>query len=243
MDASLLSTAPAVRAVIFDMDGVLCDSEPFMAAASIAMFRQLYGLAIAPEDFHDFVGTGPAGYFGGVARRFGVTLDLDAAKDLAYRHYLDLIRGRLRPLPGVQDLISALRCRGLRTAVATSANRLKLDGNLHEMGLDHGAFDALIAAEDIHRNKPDPEIFLLAADRLAVSPPDCLAVEDSPSGLAAARAAGMRTLALHTTLSRRRLAACTPDWIARDLSDLPEGVRTACGLAARPPRRGSTSRG
>src|SRR5439155_21723442 len=120
--------------VIFDMDGVLCDSEPFIAAAAIEMFRQSYGLRVTREDFGPFVGAGEDRFIGGVAEKYGVKLTIPRDKQRTYAVYLELIKGKLQPLPGAVSFIHDCRGRGLKIAVATSADRVKLEGNLHEIG-------------------------------------------------------------------------------------------------------------
>ncbi|MFM9367741.1 HAD-IA family hydrolase [Streptomyces sp. Da 82-17] len=113
-------------------------------------------------------------------------------------------------LPGTKELLSALPRD--RWAVVTSATRPLAEARLREVGVD---FPAMVAADDITRGKPDPEPFLLAAERLGVDPARCVVFEDAPAGLAAGRAAGMRTVALTTTHTAAELAA---DVVVPDLS-------------------------
>jgi HAD superfamily hydrolase (TIGR01509 family) len=219
-----------IRAVIFDMDGVLCDSEPFIAEAGCRMFRERYGLRATPADFKPFVGTGEDRFLGGVAERYGVTLRMPGDKDLTYAIYLELIKRRLKPLPGAHAFVGDCRSRGLRLAVATSADRVKLEGNLAEIGIPASRFDATVTGTEVARKKPHPDLFLAAATRLGVPPSECLVVEDAPSGVRAATAAGMVCLALATTFPAAELRAAGADWTAPDLAhpppDLPFAPRT-----------------
>ncbi|MCX6997206.1 MAG: HAD-IA family hydrolase [Kiritimatiellaeota bacterium] len=208
---------PPCRGIIFDMDGVLCDSEPLIAEAAGRMFREKYGAPVQPEDFQPFIGTGEARFLGGVAEKYGVRLEPAADKARTYAIYLELIRGRLRPLPGALDFVADSRARGLRLAVATSADRVKLDGNLREIGLSPTLFDALVTGSEVPRKKPHPDIFLRAAEKLGLPPADCLVVEDAPSGLQAGRAAGCRCLGLTTSFAAAVLTAAGANWIAADL--------------------------
>ncbi|MER5732535.1 HAD-IA family hydrolase [Streptomyces sp. NPDC002138] len=120
------------------------------------------------------------------------------------------VAGGVVLLPGTKELLSALPAG--RWAVVTSATRPLAEARLREVGID---FPEMVAAEDITRGKPDPEPFLLAAARLGVDPGRCVVFEDAPAGLAAARAAGMRTVALTTTHPVGELVA---DVVVGDLS-------------------------
>jgi beta-phosphoglucomutase len=207
--------------IIFDMDGVLCDSEPFIAAAAIEMFRQTYGQTVVRADFAPFVGAGEDRFIGGVAEKYGITLSMPRDKLRTYAIYLDLIRGHLQPLPGAVEFIHASRARGLRLAVATSADRIKLEGNLHQIGVPADTFDAVVTGDDVERKKPDPQIFLLAATRLVLPPAQCLVIEDATNGVKAGKAAGCRCLGIMTSFNEPTLRDAGADFVARDLSDVP----------------------
>ena len=211
-----------IRGIIFDMDGVLVDSEPFICEAAMRMFEETYRQVVRREDFAPFVGAGEDRFIGGVAEKYGVTLSMPRDKFRTYEIYLDIIRGRLDPLPGAVDFIRAVKSHGLKTAVATSADRVKMEGNLREIRLAPGDFDAIVTGDDVAQKKPDPEIFLLAASRLNLPPAECLVVEDAPNGIAAAKAAGCRCLGLTTSFVEQTLRDAGADHVARDLSVIPE---------------------
>ncbi len=201
-----MENVPGIRAVIFDMDGVLTDSEPLINAAAVAMFRER-GVPVAPEDFVPFIGTGENRYLGGVAEKYGVELDLEAAKRRTYEIYLDLVPRRLRAFPGAVELVHACRAAGRRVAVASSADRVKIEANLRHIGLPPAWWDAVVSAEDAARKKPAPDLFLAAARKLGLPPGACVVVEDAVNGVAAARAAGMRCVAVAHSFPPEHLAA------------------------------------
>ncbi len=196
------------------MDGVLVDSEPFICEAAMRMFAER-GITVSPEDFVPFVGAGENRYVGGVAEKYGLAVDVEQIKARTYEIYAEIVKGRLQPLAGVCDFLETARSKGLKLALASSADRVKIGINLREIGLLAGAFDAIVSGLDVDKKKPDPEIFLAAAAKLGVDAAECLVVEDAVNGVAAAKAAGMRCLALTTSFTAEDLSRA--DWIAADL--------------------------
>jgi beta-phosphoglucomutase len=193
-----------IRAVIFDMDGVLADSEPLINAAAIAMFREK-GLAVQPEDFLPFVGAGEDRYIGGVAEKYHFPLDVPQAKKRTYEIYLDLVPTQLKAFPGVQYLVQTCRQADLRVAVASGTDRIKVRASLQKIGLPEEAWDTVVSGEQVKHNKPAPDIFLSTAQKLGVTPSVCVVLEDSVNGVRAAKAAGMRCVAVAQTFSVDRL--------------------------------------
>ena len=203
------------------MDGVLCDSEPFICEAAMRMFAETYGLRVRAEDFLPFVGAGEDRYLGGVAEKYGLTWNLQEDKQRTYQIYLEIIRGRLKPLAGAGEFIARCRRLGIRLAVATSADAVKMQGNLAEIGLPPETFDVCVNGLEVVRKKPDPEIFLLAIRRLELQPGECLIVEDAPNGIRAGKAAGATCLGLTTSFSAAELRAAGAHWTAADLAHVP----------------------
>ena len=199
-----MKPSPRIRAAVFDMDGVLTDSEPIINAAAIAMFAEK-GLRVKPEDFLPFVGTGEDRYLGGVAETYGFRLDVPEAKRRTYEIYLALVPDRLEAFPGAQDLVQSCRRAGLRVAVASSADEIKIVANLNKIGLAPEEWDAIVAGEDVKAKKPAPDIFLAAAAKLGMSPQECVVIEDAVNGIEAAKAAGMRCVAVAQTFAPERL--------------------------------------
>lgn len=213
---------PGVRAVLFDMDGVLTDSEPLINAAAAAMFHEK-GLAVRPQDFVPFVGTGEDRYIGGVAERYGFRLDLPEAKRRTYEIYLGLVPTRLQAFPGAVDLVRACHNHGLRIALASSADFVKIEANLNTIGLPPAFWDAVVSAEDARNKKPAPDIFLAAAAKLGLAPIQCVVLEDAVNGVQAAKAAGTRCVAVAQTFPPDSLRAADlvkPNIASVTLADL-----------------------
>jgi beta-phosphoglucomutase len=197
---------PHILAVIFDMDGVLTDSEPLINAAAIAMFREK-GLEVQPTDFLPFIGTGEDRYIGGVAEKYHFGLDLPLAKRRTYEIYLNLVPTQLTSFPGAQALVRACRKEGLQIAVASSADEVKIHANLDQIGLPPAEWDAVVTGEEVMAKKPAPDIFLTAARKLKLDPANCAVVEDAVNGVQAAKAAGMRCVAVAQTFPPALLSA------------------------------------
>ncbi|HEV2393920.1 MAG TPA: HAD-IA family hydrolase [Verrucomicrobiae bacterium] len=207
----------AIRAVVFDMDGVLADSEPLIKSAAMSMFREL-GLVVQPDDFLPFVGAGEDRFIGGVAERYHFALNLPAAKKRTYQIYLGLVPGQLRPFPGAAELVRECRGAGLQVAVASSADRIKVSANLDQIGLPMTWWDAVVTGEGIAAKKPAPDIFLLAARKLDRAPVECVVIEDAVNGVEAAKAAGMRCVAVAHTFPAERLRAA--DVVCEKIGDV-----------------------
>jgi len=221
MEKTTNTALPA--AVLFDMDGVLVDSEEFIAKAACMMFAEK-GLEVTPEDFQPFVGTGENRFVGGVAEKYNFPVNLDIDKPRVYDIYLDIIKGNLKPLPGVDSFLEKCRSLGKKIALASSADLRKVEGNLIEIGLSLDSFDTVVTGLDVAHKKPRPELFLLAAKRLNVNPADCLIIEDAVVGVAAAKAAGARCLAITSTFGRQELNGA--DYFAKNLAEADEHVLT-----------------
>jgi len=228
-----------IKAVIFDMDGVLTDSERYIAEASRIMFKETHGVDVSMEDFSSFAGQGENRFLGGVAEKYGIAgFDIERDKARTYSIYADLVKGVLKPFPGSIEFVYRCRELGLKTALATSADHTKVAINMEAIGLSNTgapseevglaaaieaaaskkAFDAMVNAFDVERLKPHPDLFLEAASRLEEDPAACWVVEDSLSGIEAAKAAGMRCLALLTSFTEDKIRTAGPDKIAKDLS-------------------------
>jgi len=208
-----------IKGVLFDMDGVLLDSEEYITRAGVLMFKEK-GFSVQESDFKPFTGMGENRFLGGVAGKYGIPFDLEKDKARAYQIYDRITRGKLEPLRGVKDFIYRCREKKLKLAVATSADEVKMRINLRETGLKEELFDTLVNGLEVEHKKPHPEIYLLAAKRLGLDPTGCLVVEDAISGMRSAKAAGCKCLAITSSFKAEEFDQA--DWIVPDLSEVPE---------------------
>ncbi len=205
--------------VIFDMDGVLVDSEPFICKAACMMYDEK-GLNVKPEDFKPFIGKGENRYLNGVAEKYNFPVNIEKAKKRTYDIYLEIIKGELQPLPGVFEYIDKCKQLDKKISVASSADLRKVKGNLEEINLPFEEFEAVITGEDVEHKKPSPDIFLLAAEKMSLDAKDCLVVEDAVSGVKAAKQAGAKCLAITGSFSKEELNGA--DFYAENLKKAPE---------------------
>lgn len=219
-----------VKAFIFDMDGVLCDSESVIAAAACRMFKDRYGVTVTAADFEPFIGTGEESYLLGVARKSGVSLTMPDDKEELYRLYAAIARSELRPIAGVVNFLRYADGKGIRLAVATSADEFKMDVNLAAIGVGKELFTARVTGCQVKHKKPAPDIFLKAAEQLGCTPDECVVFEDAVSGVRAAKAAGMCCTGITSTFPAALLKSNGADWTAPDFCSLPEDFMKAAAL-------------
>lgn len=193
------------RAIIFDLDGVLVDSGAWHRASWRALLDEL-GVPVPAEFWRRTIGR-PAEE--AVGRLLGRPLSGAEARDLSRRkhaHYVRLSGAGLPAIPGAPDFVDEVSRAGVPRGVATSARRADATRLLGELGL-LGRFSVIVTAEDVAHGKPDPEVYLLAARGLEMSPAECLVFEDSPVGIEAARRAGMRVIGITTAHTGPELLA------------------------------------
>jgi beta-phosphoglucomutase len=192
------------RAVVFDMDGVLVDSGAHHRDAWRAMCRDC-GVSPPPDFWRLTIGRPAeeavallvAGIDGAEACRLA---------DLKREHYSRLSRRGVVAVAGARAFVEALVRDRVPRAVATSASRRDLERVLEALGL-RGQIDAAVTADDVRRGKPDPEVYLTAAEQLGVEPTACVVFEDAIVGVHAARAAGMRVIGVTTAHTEAELVA------------------------------------
>jgi HAD superfamily hydrolase (TIGR01509 family) len=184
-----------IRAVVFDMDGVISDTER-LHVESEAVLLSRYGLeADAVLGDGRYVGVPDRQFFSEVFATHGVTADVDAAIAEKWALMARCPDAAIVPIPGALELIAALRRRGVSLALASSSPRRFIERVLRCLGLAQ-AFDVVVSADDVTRGKPAPDIFLAVAERLGVPPSACVVIEDSGNGMLAARRAGMTVVGL-----------------------------------------------
>jgi HAD superfamily hydrolase (TIGR01509 family) len=179
--------------VVFDLDGVVVDSEPTHERANTEWLAGL-GTALAPGLAEAMMGRRVRDLTDVIAWQAGLGPDeAFAGREAVFWRMLG--EQALPPMPGLHAALARLAGAGLPLAVASSGTRTYVEHVLERLGMA-GAFAAVVSGEEVASGKPAPDVYLLAAERLGAEPADCVAVEDAPHGIAAARAAGMRVVAV-----------------------------------------------
>ena len=220
-----------LRAIIFDFDGIIVDSEPLILRLTQEM-AGLEGWGVSEEEYYrDYLALDDRGIVEHLYAAHGRTLSTSRRDELVAwkaRRYQDIIRDGLAPMPGAVDFVLevASLC---PLAIASGSLRVEIEHLLGKLGLRQ-KFSVLATAEDCRRSKPDPEIYLRALSGLRALPnfhdiplqsEECLAIEDAPLGVVAAQAAGIKCLAL--THSRPAGELRHADWVAGEFADVRMG--------------------
>lgn len=180
-----------MEAFIFDMDGVIIDSEPLHSRVKMETFAH-FGLPFDEGDLAQYMGRTSVDIFSDVLKKEHRT-DVSVQEIVNYKHahYLELaVGGALEAIPGSLELIARLRAAGVPLALATSSWRRVVDAILVQFDLTE-AFASVISGSELSKSKPDPAIYRLSAEALGVDPRKCVVLEDTAAGVAAAKGAGM----------------------------------------------------
>jgi sugar-phosphatase len=207
-----------VRAVIFDMDGLLIDSEPLWRLAEVEVFNPL-GVPLTDELALTTMGLRTdevvEHWFARYSWRGPSLKEVEARVDA---RVIELVRERGAPLPGAREVVSLLRERGYPLAIASSSTSELIAAVVHQLGLA-SSFQVLQSAEHEPYGKPHPGVYIAAANALGVAPAECLAFEDSANGVIAAKAARMRCIAVPEPPVRHDRRFCIADAVLDSLNE------------------------
>lgn len=213
------------RAIIFDFDGVIADTEPLHYAAFARVLADRCPMPSLEAYFETYVGLNDAAFLRALHEQAGIRLDDSALASLLDRKnivYLEMIAGGIPLLDGVEEFVSRVRGR-YPLAICSGARRIEIETILDTAGL-LDAFPVLVSSDEVPRSKPDPAGFLEVVARLGdrigeLRPDQCLAIEDSANGAAAAKAAGMKVVRV---LSHANAASVAADLEVADLRKLTD---------------------
>lgn len=189
-----------IRAIVFDFDGLILETETAAYTSWAEIYRE-HGHELPRDRWYDYIGRG-AGWFdvmGHLAGLVGNAFDPTATKARRSARRDELVNA-LDLMAGVRDYLAEARRLGLRIGIASSSTRGWVCGHLERLAVSEG-WDAIVCREDVHEAKPSPELYQKVVDLLGVDPHEAIALEDSPNGVAAAKAAGLRCVAVPNPLT------------------------------------------
>jgi HAD superfamily hydrolase (TIGR01509 family) len=185
-------TNHSIEAVVFDLDGLMIDSERF-SYQILEAYAAEFDIEFTYENYKQLIGRDSDSSSTYLSEEVGIPLPPKQIMDDHWDRLTDVIIEKGRPMPGLKELIQALQARKIRLAVASNSRLPYVEHALEAIGV-RDAFQCVFSGQELGKSKPDPEIYLQAASCLKVLPGSCLALEDSPTGMKSALAAGMRVV-------------------------------------------------
>ncbi len=211
-----------INGVIFDCDGVLVDSEKLSCGALNVVFEKYFQVDIG-TNYSPVIGKALKDSFAYYLKTFNIQLPKDfdlnelyKEKDLAYQR---LARNKLKPFPGVTQLLTFLKQMHITVAVASSGTHEKIKFNLKQGKLQN-YFTIITSADEVKNGKPNPDLFLLSAQKMNIDPKNCLVIEDSVLGIKAAKLANMLAIGVTNTFDEKSLADAGADRIVIRVDEL-----------------------
>lgn len=200
------------------MDGVIIDSEPLHFESDRMVMRE-FGVELTDEELNRFVGVANPQMWAELKDKYNINLTIDELLERQHANKLKLLEeSQLETISGIDELISDLQKKGIAIALASSSSREFIELVLKKLGIID-CFQVIVSGDDVEKGKPEPDIFLKAAELLKVSPENCIVLEDSEHGVNAAKKAGMKCIGF-----------INPNSGNQDLSKADKVVSTLVGL-------------
>lgn len=207
-----------IKAVIFDMDGVISDTEPFKFDAYKLVFKEEFGITI--EEDTERIGKHESAVMELYLHKYGLKADISDLVQKKRRTYYRLLEHSpdVKLFKGVMKLLSFLEKEGFILGLATSSDIRSADIILNRFGLSK-FFNSVVTQEDVECKKPDPDMYLKSARELVISPIECMVFEDSPTGIEAAKRAGMWCVGFISSLPEEELLRAGADFVVSSFKD------------------------
>lgn len=213
-----------IEAFIFDMDGVIIDSEPLHFEVDIQVMKD-FGAAITQEQLEKYVGMTNPEMWTSIREEYRLQQSLSDIIDYQLSNKIQILTSReMEPIDGIRELLADLKRNGIPVGIASSSPPTFIKAVLRKFDL-LDTFDCVVSGEEVERGKPAPDVYLRAAELLGVKPDRCMVLEDARHGIAAAKAAGMQCIGfVNPNSGRQDLSAA--DHVVSAVSE----VATICGL-------------
>ena len=211
---------PEIKAIIFDMDGVLVDSEPIHQKVEVEICHE-FGIEVPADAWDNFHGQKLKEIYEHVSKKYGKGDEpIEKMMKRKIEIYLGVALQEMRLVAGVTEFLNKLETsKKFAYAIATSGPKMQQDKILEKFKLEH-FFSIMVTADDVTRGKPDPEVYAFTAKKLNIAPENCLVIEDSDNGIISAKAAGCQACGITTTFPRERLEKAGADMVVANFSEL-----------------------
>lgn len=209
-----------LKAVIFDLDGVIINSEPIYYEANQQLFNQL-SINVSEEEYQRFIGKTGKDVWSYLKSKHNIDIPLGELILMENEYFIRLLRSRsdIQPMRGIVKFINSLLRDGISIAVASSSVRMSIDAVLKRFGLDR-LFNTVVSGEDVLNGKPSPDIFVITAERLGVKSSECIVIEDSYNGVKASNTAKMFCIGYKTNAHLANQDLSLADMVIDDFTKL-----------------------
>lgn len=211
-----------IHAVIFDLDGVIADSEPLSGEATRRALTKL-DIEMTDKERNEAFGRRTGDIINDILSVRNMKADVEAIIAEKGRIFSELIKNNIKPIPKSLELVEWLKGKGYKVALATSSHKEKMEAEVKELEIV-SLFDFIVTGDEVRKGKPNPEIFLKAAKKLGVDPKHCVVVEDSTFGIQAAKAAGMFAIAFDSPNTHNQDLSMA-DVVVDDLEKVKEHIK------------------
>lgn len=207
-----------IQAFIFDMDGVIIDSEPLHFEVDIQVMKD-FGAAITQEQLEKYVGMTNPEMWKLIREEYQLQRTVSEIIDYQLSNKIKILTAReMEPIDGIRELLADLKASGIPVGIASSSPPVFIQAVLDKFGL-LDAFNCIVSGEEVDRGKPAPDVYLKAAELLGVEPASCMVLEDARHGIAAAKAAGMQCIGfVNPNSGNQDLTAA--DYVVRSIAEV-----------------------
>ncbi|MBQ4145413.1 MAG: HAD family phosphatase [Clostridia bacterium] len=213
-----------MNTILFDMDGVLIDSEPIIIRAALTALSESQ-IKADSQEFKKYIGAGEENFIVGPAKENNKEELTEAMLERMYSLYDRDVKEELMVYSGAAETIETLSKMGYTVALVSSSARRKLISSLDAAGIPKEAFSLILSGSDVTKRKPDPEPYKKAAEKLGKMPEECLVIEDAINGVISAKNAGMKCAAVTTSFPAGKLYEAGADYILNSLYDIIDIVK------------------